>query len=49
MLAVAAVLTGFLAKTPFLAWVVLSHLGLLVADTLFARAEIRADDRPMSA
>lgn len=44
VLSVAAVLSGLLDTKPFLAWVIVSHLGLLVADTLFARAELRADD-----
>jgi len=45
VLATAAVLSGLLDTKAFLAWVVVSHLGLLVADTFFARAEIRADDK----
>lgn len=33
---------GLLANRPFLLWVAVSHVGLLVADTLYARAEARA-------
>ena len=33
---------GLLANRPFLLWVAISHLGLLVADTLYARAEVQA-------
>ncbi len=49
VLAAAVLLSGFLAGKPFLVWVVLTHLGLLIADTLFAKAEMRADDRALRA
>lgn len=42
VLAVAVVLLSGLDKNPLLLWVAISHFGLLVADTLFARAEMRA-------
>lgn len=48
VLATAVVASGLLDTKAFLAWVIVSHLGLLVADTLFARAEIRADDQSRS-
>ena len=43
-LAAAVALLGPLAVKPFLVWVGLSHLGLLVADTLYARGEVRAKE-----
>ncbi len=42
VLAVAVVLLSGLDKNPLLLWVAISHFGLLVADTLFARGELRA-------
>jgi hypothetical protein len=49
VLATAVALSGLVDTKAFLTWVVVSHLGLLVADTLFARAEMRADDRSRGA
>jgi len=40
VLAAAAALSGLVAKKPLLIWVAVSHAGLLVADTLFARSEM---------
>lgn len=37
----ALALSGFVAPKPFVVWVAVSHLGLLVADTFFALAEMR--------
>ena len=34
-------LTGLFAVKPLLVWVAISHAGLLVADTVYARAEVR--------
>lgn len=42
--AAAVALAGVLALKPFLVWIALSHLVLVAVDSLFARAEIRADD-----
>lgn len=44
-LALAAVLGGLAAKVPLLVWVAVSHGGLLVVDTLYARAEMRRPQR----
>ncbi len=41
-LAAAVALLSTLAVKPFLVWVGLSHVGLLVADTLYALGEVRA-------
>ena len=41
ILAVAVVLTGLVAKKALLIWVAVSHFGLLIADTLFASAELK--------
>ncbi len=41
-LAAVTVLTGLFAIKPLLVWVAISHTGLLVADTVFARAMVRA-------
>ncbi len=43
-LAAAVVFLGSLAVEPFLVWVAMSHVGLLVADTLYARGEVRAKE-----
>ena len=43
-LAAAVVFLGSLAVKPFLVWVAVSHVGLLVADTLYARGEVRAKE-----
>lgn len=44
LLAAAVALAGLVAIKPFLVWVAASHVGLLVADTLYARGEVRARD-----
>ena len=44
-LAAAAALTFELAIKPFLIWVAISHAGLLVADTSYARAQVRSAER----
>jgi hypothetical protein len=36
--------SGIFATTPLLLWAVISHMGLLVVDTLFARSRLRALD-----
>ncbi len=36
------------ATKPFLVWVAVSHAGLLVADTIFARGVVRAKDAPIA-
>lgn len=41
-LAAATAWVGWFANKPFLLWVAISHLGLLVADTRYARAEVQA-------
>ena len=41
-LAAAVVWSGTLATRPFLVWVAISHVGLLVADTLYARGRVRS-------
>ena len=41
-LAAAVVWSGTLATRPLLVWVALSHAGLLVADTLYARGRVRS-------
>lgn len=53
ILAVAALMSGLVAKKAFLIWVALSHFGLLIADTIFGMAEFkdcevsdRADENP---
>lgn len=43
-LALAAALSGFFANAPLLIWVAISHAGLLVADTFFARSQL--SDQP---
>jgi len=40
---------GLFANKPFLLWVAISHVSLLVADTLYARAEVRARTVPPAA
>jgi len=40
VLATAAALSGLVARKPLWIWVAVSHAGLLVADTLFARSEM---------
>ncbi len=42
VLAAAVVWSGMLATRPLLVWVALSHAGLLVADTLWARGRVRS-------
>ncbi len=44
-LAAVVVWSGAFANKPLLAWVAISHAGLLVADTLYARAEVRSKTR----
>ncbi len=46
-LATVAALTFELAIKPFLLWVAISHGGLLVADTSYARAQVRFAERRM--
>ena len=40
-LAMAVILSGLVAKKALLIWVVVSHFGLLIADTIFALAEFK--------
>ena len=40
-LGLAVALSGWLPKAPFLIWLAISHAGLLVADTTFARQATR--------
>lgn len=42
VLSLALALSGLLAVEPFLLWVAISHAGLLIADTYFAKAHMRA-------
>lgn len=44
VLALAVALSGFFANAPLLIWVAISHAGLLVADTFFARSQF--SDQP---
>ena len=44
VLAAAVVVSGSFATRPLLLWVAISHAGLLVADTLWARARVRSLD-----
>lgn len=41
-LAAAVVVSGSFATRPLLVWVAISHAGLLVADTVWARARVRS-------
>ncbi len=43
-LAAAVALSGVFATRPLLVWVALSHAGLLVPDTLYARARMRLNE-----
>lgn len=43
-LALAVALSGFFANAPLLIWVAISHAGLLVVDTFFARSQF--SDKP---
>ncbi len=47
LLASAVALSGAFATRPLILWVAISHVGLLVADTLWARSKVRClnDDR----
>lgn len=42
MLGTAAVLGGWIDTKPYLIWLVLGHIGLLVTDTIFARSVMMA-------
>lgn len=44
VLALAAVWSGLVDRKALLIWVVVCHFGLLIADTLFAMAEFKADE-----
>ena len=47
-LATAVALSGLFAVKPLLLWVVISHVGLLVADTLYARAQVQSREETAS-
>ena len=47
-LAAAVALSGLFATKPLLVWVAISHLGLLVADTIFARREVLAREQGLA-
>ena len=42
---IGGILGSGLDREPLFIWTALSHCGLLVADTLFARADMRASER----